>query len=56
MYIDVISLSSDLCLFGLFSLCKEQNLVMMALLRFYNISTLRVGGNTEFEGETQKKT
>ena len=29
---------------------KEQNLVMMALLRFYNISTLRVGGNTEFEG------
>lgn len=41
---------------GFFSLCKEQNLVMMALLRFYNISTLRVGGNTEFEGETQKKT
>lgn len=36
-------------------LCKEQNLVMMALLRFYNISTLRVGGNTEFEGETPKK-
>ena len=29
--------------------------MMMALLRFYNISTLRVGGNTEFEGETPKK-
>ena len=29
--------------------------MMMALLRFYNISTLRVGGNTEFEGETPPK-
>ena len=29
---------------------EEQNLVMMALLRFYNISTVRVGGNSEFEG------
>lgn len=29
---------------------EEQNPVMMALLRFYNISTVRVGGNSEFEG------
>ena len=29
---------------------QEKNLVMMALLRYYNISTVRVGGNTEFEG------
>eukprot|EP00435_Cladocopium_sp_Y103_P019816 s2518_g4.t2 len=32
----------------------EQNLVMMALLRFYNISTVRVGGNSEFEGDDDK--
>lgn len=35
---------------------EEGNLVMMALLRFFNISAVRVGGNTDFEGTAPRAT